>query len=971
MSTSIDFRSPWYIRLFRSIGLLDTYSFEQKQYQKVDNKPKAPEHGASWNNPYGARQTFSPKASMQAYSGHAYTNAAVTRASQDLAALPIKLIKGRNAASQVIEDHVFYELMDHPNSYTDGFLFREQLITDLILSGNCWILVAGVTKPESLFRLHPEDVKIITDAQRGIIGYEYNSDGNRIMYPPERIIHGRNASWNHGAGGELYGTGAIESLAREINADINAQKLASDASAQGRPDVLLSPVDDADIWGQERRREILDAYKNMARSGGAMVLSGQVRVEELKLTPRDLEFEASRTMARQSISAVIGVPPAILGLEAANYATARQQAINYWTNQTKRGKKLSLMLSKVARLFDVGFRCELDYSGVEALQESRTAQLTRIQMHILNAGMSASDAYKYEGLEDAPVVVVDQETAAQDLGDEEDQNARALVRLFEIVGKAKEDELATGNNKRDSFEALPEPTQKALTTKAKDHNEEHGDDKRKKTTAATLAVSYWRGIGAYKNNPGSVRPSVNSPEQWAMARVNGFLRALATLEFKGRPFDVDLLPEDHPESPKNQDKSCNHHGACEHYEIRGSVGDKDPTNFPSDGDDQSVNLTNSNYDIFPVGDAEDLKDNWPEIWSKGGNIEGNNQYRRLAPIAKRSSRAARTETEEMAIRKREAWAARHEQDFRIAGTVAQIKWLVVGDRGLRYMRNLIEDEKKKITESRRRNRYWNNWIERKVKPAERQIAAMTRYYLRDAAKRYAERVESLVSERRNASGIVTRSIIDLGSLLAIADEINFFNVSVGRIWRAVYSIAGAGVLDQVFDMAGRSVPNDASFGSNLGVRDLSSQLSLKAAEQVANSTGRKVQKIVEKGLLEGLSVEDIAKNVETNAVFDTRRARTIAQTESTRAVNAATLQAYQEAQQLGIKLQKEWVSSGNDGITRDTHLALDGQVVDVDLPFEVEGYSGMSPGEFGDESMDINCRCTIAPIVIDSGEDPV
>ena len=325
----------------------------------------------------------------------------------------------------------------------------------------------------------------------------------------------------------------------------------------------------------------------------------------------------------------------------------------------------------------------------------------------------------------------------------------------------------------------------------------------------------------------------------------------------------------------------------------------------------------------------------------------------------------------MAIRKREAWAARHEQDFRIAGTVAQIKWLVVGDRGLRYMRNLIEDEKKKITESRRRNRYWNNWIERKVKPAERQIAAMTRYYLRDAAKRYAERVESLVSERRNAAGIVTRSIIDLGSLLAIADEVNFFNVSVGRTWRAVYSIAGAGVLDQVFDMAGRSVPDDASFGSNLGVRDLSSQLSLNAAEQVANSTGRKVQKIVEKGLLEGLSVEDIAKNVETNAVFDTRRARTIAQTESTRAVNAATLQAYQEAQQLGIKLQKEWVSSGNDGITRDTHLALDGQVVDVDLPFEIEGYSGMSPGEFGDESMDINCRCTIAPIVIDSGEDPV
>ena len=32
-----------------------------------------------------------------------------------------------------------------------------------------------------------------------------------------------------------------------------------------------------------------------------------------------------------------------------------------------------------------------------------------------------------------------------------------------------------------------------------------------------------RGVGAYKTNPGSVRPSVKSPEQWAYARVYSFL----------------------------------------------------------------------------------------------------------------------------------------------------------------------------------------------------------------------------------------------------------------------------------------------------------------------------------------------------------------------------------------------------------------------------------------------------------------
>lgn len=32
-----------------------------------------------------------------------------------------------------------------------------------------------------------------------------------------------------------------------------------------------------------------------------------------------------------------------------------------------------------------------------------------------------------------------------------------------------------------------------------------------------------RGVGAYKTNPKSVRPSVKSPEQWAMARIYSFV----------------------------------------------------------------------------------------------------------------------------------------------------------------------------------------------------------------------------------------------------------------------------------------------------------------------------------------------------------------------------------------------------------------------------------------------------------------
>ena len=34
-----------------------------------------------------------------------------------------------------------------------------------------------------------------------------------------------------------------------------------------------------------------------------------------------------------------------------------------------------------------------------------------------------------------------------------------------------------------------------------------------------LQTIYTKGVGAFKNNRGAVRPSVKSPEQWAMARV--------------------------------------------------------------------------------------------------------------------------------------------------------------------------------------------------------------------------------------------------------------------------------------------------------------------------------------------------------------------------------------------------------------------------------------------------------------------
>ena len=107
----------------------------------------------------------------------------------------------------------------------------------------------------------------------------------------------------------------------------------------------------------------------------------------------------------------------------------------------------------------------------------------------------------------------------------------------------------------DDFEEKVSPKiRTALATKAKDHNKSVGDDKSKKTSTRTLISVFNRGVGAYNTNPGSVRPNVRSPEQWALARVNSFLYVLKNGRFRGGKHDTDLLPSGHPQAGKGKDK---------------------------------------------------------------------------------------------------------------------------------------------------------------------------------------------------------------------------------------------------------------------------------------------------------------------------------------------------------------------------------------------------------------------------------
>lgn len=139
-----------------------------------------------------------------------------------------------------------------------------------------------------------------------------------------------------------------------------------------------------------------------------------------------------------------------------------------------------------------------------------------------------------------------------------------------------------------------EQAKTSLKKKVEDHNEEVGDNPKKRATLAMLSAVYKRGIGAYKGNPSSVRPTVKSPEQWAFARVNSFLYALKNERFRGGRHDTDLFPKGHKLSSRSMD---------EKKEIRISTGLQ--VRYMNDDDEEKRTL--SGYaikfnDVTTIGD---------------------------------------------------------------------------------------------------------------------------------------------------------------------------------------------------------------------------------------------------------------------------------------------------------------------------------------------------------------------------------
>ena len=172
-----------------------------------------------------------------------------------------------------------------------------------------------------------------------------------------------------------------------------------------------------------------------------------------------------------------------------------------------------------------------------------------------------------------------------------------------------------------------------------------------------------------------------------------------------------------------------------------------------------------------------------------------------------------------------------------------------------------------------------------------------------------------------------------------------------------------GFIGTMYDLHGQGVPMILPVDPEEAVNAVMTES--KISEGLYESLGVDTKKLtksisseISRGIAGGASINEIARNIGMTTKAPLSRAKTIVRTESHRIEQAAALNAQKKAKTRGADVVKQWDST-LDSDTRPTHKRLDGQIREVDEPFEMDGKSAMYPGDFGDPAEDCNCRCVV------------
>lgn len=215
-------------------------------------------------------------------------------------------------------------------------------------------------------------------------------------------------------------------------------------------------------------------------------------------------------------------------------------------------------------------------------------------------------------------------------------------------------------------------------------------------------------------------------------------------------------------------------------------------------------------------------------------------------------------------------------------------------------------------------------------------------------------------DRRDIGIGTTYGAIDMDALLGpIKDSIARWIASLVDAWGVSWDAGAAdaflgALMPEGFDA--RRLPRVRIVPSDFAQLE-------ESADFIAQFDRFEVDRIVRAGMDAGDSPTTIAQALAESEAFSPARALLIARTETVRSQESGTLRRYQAADESGVDIDREWMTS-QDMHVRASHVPMDGQIVGTTEAFTLpSGAATMGPGLSGLPAEDCNCRCGTRAVI--------
>ena len=292
--------------------------------------------------------------------------------SETIASLPLHVYRYTEGGKTKDTEHALYTLLhDEPNPDMTSFVFRETLMSHLLIWGNAYsqILRDRSGQVIGLYPLLPDQMRVHR-SEKGKLFYVYNryeednpnfQEKGSIVLSQEEVLHIPGLGFDG-----LIGYSPIALAKNAVGMTLACEEYGASFFGNGanpggvleHPGILKDPAKVRDSWNA--------VYQGTRNAHKVAVLEEGMSYKQIGIPPEEAQFLETRKFQINEIARLFRIPPHMVGdLEKSSFSNIEQQSLEFvkytldpWVVRFEQALKKSLLLPEEKKTHFIKFNVD-------------------------------------------------------------------------------------------------------------------------------------------------------------------------------------------------------------------------------------------------------------------------------------------------------------------------------------------------------------------------------------------------------------------------------------------------------------------------------------------------------------------------------------------------------------------------------------------------------------------------------------